>query len=815
MNTLLSVVIRFSLIGCLWLSIVSFSWAQGVLQGKVTDNENKPIVGATILLQNTSFSTFSDNNGTFTLKNIPFGNYQLVCYALGKDLYRSSMEISSNPQQIQIILLNLDEEIDALTIQAERERTFGLTRLKAVEDFGIYEGKKTEVIDFKDLTANLATNNPRQVYAKITGLNIWESDGAGLQLGIGGRGLSPNRTANFNVRQNGYDISADALGYPESYYTPPTEALERIEIIRGAAALQYGTQFGGMVNFKFRKGVKDKKFELLTRQSIGSWGFFNSFNSIGGTAGKLNYYAYAQYKRGDGYRPNSQFDYYNIYTSINYQISPKLLLNAEVTKMSYLAKQAGGLTDKAFSDNPRQSIRNRNWFFVDWNLFALNATYEASPRTQINTRNFVLFAQRQSLGNLERINVVDFGNNRTLIQGNFQNFGNETRLLHQYRLGEQKQTFLVGTRIYQGFSTAKQGDGDNGSEANFKYLNPDNLENSDYQFPNKNYSLFAENIFNLSEKFSLTPGMRLESILTRSEGYYKTRVFDGAGNLVSEVRTNENLSKQRSFLIFGLGASYKLNGNWELYGNFSQNYRAINFTDLRIVNPNFIVDKNIKDETGYTADIGFRGNIEHFFNFEMTAFYLRYNGRIGQVLRADLPPLFIDYRFRGNIADARNIGVEMFGEINLLKILKKDFYNKDIYWTVFTNLALVDARYINTQDNAIRNKQVEMVPPIMLRTGTTFKHHRLSSTLQFAHTQEHFSDATNAVRTSTAVEGLIPSYQVLDFSVSYTYKKLTFEGSINNALNAAYFTRRAESYPGPGIIPADGRGFYLTLQGKF
>jgi Fe(3+) dicitrate transport protein len=105
---------------------------------------------------------------------------------------------------------------------------------------------------------------------------------------------------------------------------------------------------------------------------------------------------------------------------------------------------------------------------------------------------------------------------------------------------------------------------------------------------------------------------------------------------------------------------------------------------------------------------------------------------------------------------------------------------------------LVDARYINTQDNAIRNKQVEMVPPIMLRTGTTFKHHRLSSTLQFAHTQEHFSDATNAVRTSTAVEGLIPSYQVLDFSVSYTYKKLTFEGSINNALNVAYFTRRAE-----------------------
>jgi Fe(3+) dicitrate transport protein len=38
--------------------------------------------------------------------------------------------------------------------------------------------------------------------------------------------------------------------------------------------------------------------------------------------------------------------------------------------------------------------------------------------------------------------------------------------------------------------------------------------------------------------------------------------------------------------------------------------------------------------------------------------------------------------------------------------------------------------------------------------------------------------------------------------------------SCNNALNEQYFTRRAESYPGPGIIPADGRAFFLSLQIK-
>jgi Fe(3+) dicitrate transport protein len=59
-------------------------------------------------------------------------------------------------------------------------------------------------------------NNARQIFAQVVGLTINESYG-GLQLSIGGRGLDPNRTSNFNTRQNGF-ISADVLGYPESYY---------------------------------------------------------------------------------------------------------------------------------------------------------------------------------------------------------------------------------------------------------------------------------------------------------------------------------------------------------------------------------------------------------------------------------------------------------------------------------------------------------------------------------------------------------------------------------------------------------------------
>jgi Fe(3+) dicitrate transport protein len=67
------------------------------------------------------------------------------------------------------------------------------------------------VVSVNKLTANKATNNARQIFAQVVGLTINESSDGGLQLSIG-RGLDPNRTSNFNTRQNGYDISADVLG---------------------------------------------------------------------------------------------------------------------------------------------------------------------------------------------------------------------------------------------------------------------------------------------------------------------------------------------------------------------------------------------------------------------------------------------------------------------------------------------------------------------------------------------------------------------------------------------------------------------------
>lgn len=674
----------------------------------------------------------------------------------------------------------------------------------------IYAGKKTERIDLASITANTATNNPRQIYASVAGLNIWESDGAGIQLGIGGRGLSPNRTSNFTTRQNSYDISADPLGYPESYYTPPAEALERIELVRGAGSLRYGTQFGGMINFVMREGARDEAFSGIARISAGTYGFAGLFTQVGGTVGDVNYTALYQGRRGDGWRPNAGFDMHMGYASVRADVAPGLRIRGEYTVMSYLAQQPGGLTDRQFSLDPSQSLRARNWFAVDWNLAALTVDYVASDRTVVRSQFFGMVSGRQALGNLERINVADLGRERTLIDGVFRNVGNESTVIHDVDLFGQRSTVLVGTRLFHGTTSQRQGNGSAGADADFRFLRPDDLEGSDFRFPNDNAALFAEAVLRLPGGFALIPGARLEHITTRSEGYYKQRVTDFAGNVIVDTNIAETRSRSRTIGLLGLGMTYRLDPSCELYGNLAQNYRSITFSDLRIDNPNLIVDSAITDERGYTADIGIRGYLADIVRFDASLFYLRYDDRIGQVLRADQAPLYLPYRYRTNIADAYTAGLEAVVDLSLVPLFTDAPVPLDLH--LLLNGSVLRGAYIDTDDASVRGRAVELVPPHTVRIGLQGAWKAIRASLLVSSVGEHFTDATNAVQTATAVNGVIPAYTVVDVSVRVQIDAIGIELSCNNVLDARYFTRRADAYPGPGIIPSDIRTATMSVQ---
>ena len=781
------------------------------VSGKVTSSENSNIIDAEVFDYNGKKLSSTNKLGYFAfhtakkkLDILIFSNEYKVC--------KKSIIISDS-MFLNIYLERLSVQLNQVNISDRKESLFALERLKDIVGTAIYAGKKSEVILLSKSNASLAQNNARQIYSQVAGLNIYQNDDAGLQLNVGGRGLDPNRTSNFNTRQNGYDISADVLGYPESYYTPPAEALEKIEIIRGAAALQYGTQFGGLINFVMKRPSEKAGNRYLTRATAGSNGFLSNFNSIDGMHKGVSYYSFFNFKKGDGFRVNSNFESKNAYIHLLKNINKKISASFEFTLLSYIAKQAGGMNDQMFLENPLQSNRDRNWFKVNWLLYNLSLNYQKSENTLHTFSLFALDAERFALGyRSNRVAQADPLQERDLIHGQFNNLGFEYKTLLKHEIKNIKMASLLGFKVYKSKNKSQQGPGSKESDADFNFYSQDfpyyNSQSS-YIYPNLNLAIFGENIFYINKKLSITPGFRHEYIDTKSDGQYSDMFFDNAGNPIFDTIVYSSTSNVRDFIIFGLGLSYKIKDKFESYANISQNYRSVTFSDISIINPAYIINPEIEDEKGYTSDIGFRGNIKNSISYDISCFYLRYNQRIGFIQKIQDDGNVKSER--GNIGDAQISGIESFIDWRIDRII-----SSKIESNLFVNTAFIKSEYINSQENGIKGKTVEFVPEINLKAGFNIKYKHIKSNIQFTYLGKQFTDATNAIESNLGgVIGEIPQYQILDFGFSYNKDNFTIESGINNFLNKSYFTRRATGYPGPGIIPSPKRNYYVTFELNF
>ncbi|WP_431242160.1 TonB-dependent receptor plug domain-containing protein [Flavobacterium sp. P21] len=155
-------------------------------------------------------------------------------------------------------------KLSPVTVEGNRI-PLDIHRLEPVQGTYIYSGKKNEVIDMAQKNVAITEKYGRQIFAKIPGVFVYDMDGTGNQVNISTRGLDAHRSWEFNVRKDGIITNSDMYGYPASHYNIPMEALERIELVRGTASLQYGAQFGGMLNY-ISKQPDSKK--LLLKRSI-------------------------------------------------------------------------------------------------------------------------------------------------------------------------------------------------------------------------------------------------------------------------------------------------------------------------------------------------------------------------------------------------------------------------------------------------------------------------------------------------------------------------------------------------------------------
>lgn len=694
-------------------------------------------------------------------------------------------------------------EMPEVTITQYRFNENSIQELPELYQGMLMSGKKNVLIQVSESATNIAEKNARQIFARIPGVFVYDMDGSGNQVNISNRGLDPHRSWEYNVRLNGIIINSDMYGYPASHYSPPMEAVQNIQMVQGTGSLQYGAQFGGMVNYLLKQADTTRPLAYEGIVSAGSFGMWSTYQALHGSKGKWRYYGYYYKRTSKGYRDEAESDAEGQYLRVEYYASKKMNFHFEIGRSQYLYKIPGPLTDAQFLQNPRMATRTRNFYSPDIVVPSFTWNYQIKSNQHIQFQFSALFGDRSSVQFLNFANVPDTINRATgqyaSRQVDIDNFNSKTAELKytlQYHLFQAKSTLVSGVRyIHNDMRRRQLGQGTTG--VNEDYSVSDKGFQRDVNLRTRNIALFLEQNTTLLPKWTLGVGARLESGQTKLDGFL---AYKKPEEFPAPIR--------HQFLLLGANTQYQIQPGIRAYAGISQAYRPVILADYLPATVFEFTDENLKNGFGTVAEAGITGKWKSL-QWQLTAFDIHYNNRVGtQVLQVGNETQI----WRTNIGNSITQGIEAYLDIKL-------FQTDEWKASVFSSTSWMKGRYVsgsirNGQENTdLSGNVLETVPEWTSRNG--FQLHYKTATLLVQHSfvDESFSDPLNTVTPSAnGARGIVPAYTLWDINMSWRFLERYFlRATLNNATNEQFFTKRPTGYPGAGVWSSDGRSFVLSF----
>ena len=257
----------------------------------------------------------------------------------------------------------------------------------------------------------------------------------GAAGGMSIRGIGGAPTAGVLVLIDGHPQFMGLMGHPlaDSYQSMMTE---RVEVVRGPASVLYGSNaMGGVINI-ISKQQKQDGIHNSARLMYGSYNSLSAEVASGGKHGKLSSTLNLGYNKSDGHRDNMEFEQFNGYARIGFDISGNWKSFADLNLSKTLSSNPGTATSPII-DNDADIVRGvasavieneyavtsgALKFFYNFGTHNINDGYPITssfiPDTRFKSNDSMLeFSAYQSYS--------FFRGNKTTAGFDFQRFGGE------------------------------------------------------------------------------------------------------------------------------------------------------------------------------------------------------------------------------------------------------------------------------------------------------------------------------------------------------------------------------------------------------
>ncbi len=638
---------------------------------------------------------------------------------------------------------------------------------------------------------------------KVPGVFARDEEGFGLRPNLGIRGLNPTRSSKLLMLEDGIPLAYAPYGDNASYYHPPVNRFERIEVLKGSSQILFGPQtLGGLVNY-ITPGVPSDLAGNLSA-TVGNEDYREVHGELGDTIGRTGYILNGTWKESDGTRENMHFEVGDLNLKVVQELTDRQALTLrgnyydEDSQVTYT-----GLTLAEWEDDPRGNpFENDYMYATRWGTSATHR-FEMNAATVFTTNAYYTYFNRdwwrQSSNSGQRPNDASDPACGSMANLN-TTCGNEGRLRQYWTAGLEPRVEIshemfgvenvtdAGLRYHQEHQFRVQANGDTpdarkpgtGRNAGIK-------EDSDRDVTA--WSGFVQNRFDLG-RWTVTPGLRFEH--------------------VDYVRVDHLLGTRGTATVDewipGIGATFEPVSGTTVFAGVHRGFSPPGVADI-ITPQGGTVD--LEPEYSWNYELGVRSDVRSGLYAEATLFRLDFEnqivpasvaGGVGAGLTSAGETLQEGLEVAGNV-DSTGFAdwpVDMFGRLSWTWLWTAEYVGER-YSSIpgFTNVSVTGNRLPYTPEQ------------LLAATLGVRAKFGLSVELEGVYTSSAFTDDLNTVEiTPNGQRGEMPGYTVWNLSANYPVQawNLNLFFTVKNLTDDLYIVDMSR-----GLVP----GMPRLVQGGF
>lgn len=666
-------------------------------------------------------------------------------------------------------------EQEGETIRLPQIHVTGETEQEAARQPGAVSQVTREEMD------KVQPRSTEEALRSVPGVYIKPEEETAVVANIGIRGLS---AADYKtlILEDGVPVAPGLFVGNGRYYNPRIQRIDNIEVLKGASSLRYGpSTIGGVINYR----TKQPDDGVLLESSVGSWETYKNMVELGGTApsGDGVFGAVLSTAKSDGFM-DKRYDMSDAMIKAGTAVGDDQWIGV---KFSHYENDANisyrGLFLDDYKAGKTYNPAPDDWFLTGRTSFDVNHAWDVSATVTVNTvfywsemyRDYWRYATDNpasvAAGRWVYTNNLN-GNNRA-----FERKGAETRVTVINELFGVAGEAEMGLR-YMTESMHDQTIGATRTTPRTGTINRDRIDSAD------SYALFAQNRFDMSDRLSVTPGLRVE--------YYEQSRKD--------LQVPDSVSTSNAEVIPGVGATFQLNPSVQLFGGVYKAFApALNGDAL-----DGLQDQELEAERSVNVEIGLRGR-DGAWAYELAAFHMDFDN---QIIPANSTSAFqntnggktLHQGVEGGVSYQFNSGLSV--EANATWVPVAEFAE-----TRFEP----DGVTVDIPDG----NRVTYTPELVANLGIGYTVGNLKTLLSANYTGSQYTDTDNtkAIQENTTgfFTGQVDAYATADLSARYqATTDLELFGSVKNLTDELYIASLRQ-----GIYVGAERSFEAGLRYRF